>query len=126
MKTFVALAVLALTVPVAAETPPTRGTSAQEEARADAALAGHYYLSGLMETGSELLLRPDGTFEWFLSYGALDQFASGRWVNDGIVVTLEVDAAVPAPPPFTSLQLRIEGADLIPDSFGKGRYARSP
>jgi hypothetical protein len=126
VKTLVALAVLALTVPVAAETPPTRSTSAKDQARADTALAGHYYLSGVMETGSELLLRPDGTFEWFLSYGALDQFASGHWASDGNVVTLKVDAAVPPPPPFTSLQLRIEGADLIPDSFGKGRYTRSP
>ena len=51
------------------------------------ALVGHYYLMGVMETGSELLLRPDGLFEWSLSYGALDQDAQGAWrVEDDEVV----------------------------------------
>ncbi|WP_395334586.1 hypothetical protein WBP06_23755 [Novosphingobium sp. BL-8H] len=54
----------------------------------DVAFAGHYYLSGVMETGSELLLRPDGTFEWYLSYGALDQFADGTWRRDGDTILL--------------------------------------
>lgn len=54
----------------------------------DRAYVGHYYLSGVMETGSELLLRPDGTFEWYLSYGALDQYARGSWVSDGGAVVL--------------------------------------
>jgi hypothetical protein len=54
----------------------------------DPAFVGHYYLSGIMETGSELLLRDDGSFEWYMSYGALDQFANGTWrrVNDRIVL----------------------------------------
>ena len=54
-----------------------------------AGLAGHYYLSGVMETGSELLLRPDGSFEWYLSYGAMDQAAQGSWrvEGDSIVLT---------------------------------------
>lgn len=54
----------------------------------DPAFVGHYYLSGIMETGSELLLREDGSFEWYMSYGALDQFANGTWrrVNDRIVL----------------------------------------
>ncbi|MEG3175600.1 hypothetical protein U1872_05105 [Sphingomonas sp. RB3P16] len=42
-------------------------------------LVGHYYLVGVMETGSELLLRPDGLFAWSLSYGAVDQDAQGAW-----------------------------------------------
>ena len=44
-----------------------------------AALAGHYYLQGVTEVGSELLLKKDGRFEWMLSYGAVDQQASGDW-----------------------------------------------
>lgn len=32
-----------------------------------------------MELGSELLLQADGTFKWYLAYGALDQFAEGTW-----------------------------------------------
>ena len=51
-------------------------------------LPGHYYLQGVMETGSELLLKKDGTFEWMLSYGNTDQQASGEWRASGDVVTL--------------------------------------
>jgi hypothetical protein len=61
---------------------------------ADAAFVGHYYLSGVRETGSELLLRPDGTFEWYMSYGALDQSASGRWArqDQSIILTSQAPA----------------------------------
>lgn len=53
-----------------------------------AALAGHYYLQGVTEVGSELLLKNDGRFEWMLSYGAVDQQASGDWRVAGEEVTL--------------------------------------
>lgn len=52
-------------------------------------LAGHYYLRGVMETGSELLLKEDGSFDYFLAYGALDQLASGSWKQQGSQVVLE-------------------------------------
>lgn len=53
------------------------------------ALAGHYYLSGVMETGSELELKPDGSYDYFISYGAVDQFSTGIWrrVGNDIVLT---------------------------------------
>ncbi len=35
-------------------------------------LAGHYILQGVMEVGSELLLKSDGSFEYMLAYGAAD------------------------------------------------------
>jgi hypothetical protein len=54
----------------------------------DASFAGHYYLHGVMEVGSELLLKPDGRFEYMLAYGALDELASGCWTRHGGVVTL--------------------------------------
>jgi len=50
--------------------------------------AGHYVLRGVMEVGSELLLRPDGTFEYMLAYGAADYQASGTWKVDGDAVVL--------------------------------------
>ena len=56
---------------------------------AASALPGHYYLQGVMETGSELLLKKDGTFEWMLSYGNTDEQASGEWRVAGDTVTLE-------------------------------------
>jgi hypothetical protein len=49
--------------------------------------AGHYYLQGLREVGSELLLKPDGTFQYMLAYGAADYQAEGTWQRqDGTVV----------------------------------------
>ncbi|SFG10254.1 TPR repeat [Duganella sp. CF458] len=70
-------------------TPPVRQKSAEEEAlpqddkAADLALQaklpGHYYLSGVREMGAEILLRPNGKFQYSMSYGAVDEFAQGSW-----------------------------------------------
>ena len=68
----------------------------------DTGLVGHYYLAGLRETGSELLLKPDGRFEWMLSYGAVDQFAEGRWTRVGDSVTLLSDMPDKSAPLFTA------------------------
>ena len=55
----------------------------QEDKAADLALQGqlpgHYYLKGVREVGAEILLRPDGTFEYSMAYGAVDEFAQGSW-----------------------------------------------
>lgn len=51
-------------------------------------MAGHYYLHGVMEVGSEMLLKPDGNFEWDLEYGAADYWAKGTWHRDGDAVVL--------------------------------------
>lgn len=60
---------------------------APREIEAMRALVGHYYLEGVREVGSELLLRKDGTFAFMLSYGALDEEGSGEWrLVDGVVV----------------------------------------
>lgn len=66
-------------------------TPAARIGQPDAALAGHYYLSGVMETGSELLLKPDGRFDWYITYGAVDQVAKGRWSRADRTVTLRAD-----------------------------------
>lgn len=66
----------------------------------DEVLEGHYYLSGVMETGSELLLKANGQFEWFISYGAVDQMAKGRWGRSGNTVTLAVDPHAKEQPLF--------------------------
>ena len=106
---------------------------------ADAALAGEYSLDGVMETGSGLLLRSDGSFEWYFSYGALDLSARGSWKREGDVVELKV-AEMGFPPQmpetkFERLRLRIDGGELVPswpwdmDAFRKhgerGRYVRN-
>ena len=94
------------------------------------ALAGEYHLDGVMETGSGLLLREDGTFEWFFTYGALDLGARGKWTREGDTVELAV-AEMGFPPQFPEtkfdrMRLRVEGANLVPawpwdmDAFRKG------
>lgn len=86
--------------------------------------SGHYYLEGVMETGSELLLRPDGRFQWYLVVGALDLFAEGVWSEkDGIVLlTAQKTKDVPRPG-FDTLRLTIRDADLIPPD-GHGAYVQ--
>ncbi len=125
----------------ALEQVQTTATQAQAQDKpmpVDAALAGEYSLGGVMETGSGLLLRSDGSFEWYFSYGALDLGARGTWVRTGDAVELRVvDMGYPPQVPqakFDRMQLRIDDGDLVPawpwdmDGFRKGsergRYAR--
>ena len=103
-------------------------------AAGDARHAGHYYLNGVMEVGSELLLRPDGSFEFMLAYGANDQYGKGCWVKKGSVI--EVIPAgrsrastrhTPDDRGFGGLVLTVSGRDLIWDIGGsgyKGRFER--
>ncbi len=100
----------------------------------DARLAGHYYLNGVMEVGSELLLRKDGSFEFMLAYGANDQYGKGCWVKKGS--TVEVIPAgrgsasthhTPDDRGFSGLVLTISGSSLvwnINESGHKGRYEK--
>lgn len=71
-----------------------------ETAPGDDALVGHYYLSGVHEVGSELLLRLDGHFEWMLAYGAVDNAATGQWVRQGKTITLTADRPAKGKPLF--------------------------
>ncbi|MBD8620638.1 hypothetical protein IFT67_17080 [Sphingomonas sp. CFBP 13728] len=89
-----------------ADAPSAQGTPADERAgdhATPAALVGHYYLMGVMETGSELLLRPDGQFDWALSYGALDQEAQGMWHVERDEVVLVASAPSAQKPLFSYL-----------------------
>ena len=60
-------------------------------------LAGHYVLRGVMEVGSELLLKSDGSFEYMLAYGAADYWAKGTWRRDGNAVVLQSAGKEEAP-----------------------------
>jgi hypothetical protein len=83
-----------------------------------AALAGEYHLDGVMETGSGLLLREDGTFAWFFTYGALDLGARGKWTRAGDGIDLVVDEmGYPPQMPetkFERMHLRVDGDVLLP------------
>ena len=124
---------LALCAPASAQDATQHAAHAQP-----AALAGDYHLSGVMETGSGLRLREDGTFEWFFTYGALDLAARGKWTRagDGIDLNVEEMGLPPQFPQtkFDRMHLRIDGDELVPqwpwdmDDFRKneerGAYER--
>jgi hypothetical protein len=99
-------------------------------APADPTLAGHYEMHGVMEVGSELLLKADGRFQYMLAYGALDELASGCWARHGGMVTLYADkfeASMEDPIKFNRLDLSIaSGGKLIRrfDAGHVGAYAR--
>ena len=94
-------------------------------------LAGHYALKGVMEVGSEIVLRKDGSFEFMLAYGANDQYGKGCWVQEGSTVSL-----IPAGRPvvsgrhtpestgFSGIELQIEGDALLWDIGGSGHTGR--
>ncbi|MDP8983123.1 MAG: hypothetical protein M3O35_21320 [Acidobacteriota bacterium] len=65
-------------------------------------IPGHYVLRGVMEVGSELLLRPNGTFEYMLAYGASDYEAKGTWRRDQDAVVLNTSGT--EAPPFRLLK----------------------
>ncbi len=73
-------------------------TCATVEAKDD--MAGHYFLEGVRETGSELLLRPDGRFEWYITYGAVDQNARGTWTRTGDKILLHAEGPDRSKPLF--------------------------
>ncbi|MCR5858506.1 hypothetical protein [Mesorhizobium sp. J428] len=70
-------------------------------------LAGHYYLNGVMEVGSELLLRKDGSFEFMLAYGANDQYGKGCWAQDGSKISLVPRRPQPRQRPAHARQPRL-------------------
>jgi len=61
-------------------------------------VAGNYVLEGGHEMGSELMLKPDGQFQYMLAYGAADYTATGKWHIAGETVVL--DSKIPNAPAF--------------------------
>ncbi|MEI7051718.1 hypothetical protein WCL09_15100 [Pseudomonas koreensis] len=87
-------------------------------------LDGHYYLTGAMEMGAELMLRKDGTFDAGVSYGSADGFAKGTWQVENNTVTLKSNTKPASNSDlsglFQDLQLAIEPNCLAVD-FGNGK-----
>jgi hypothetical protein len=54
-------------------------------------VAGHYTLRNVREMGSELLLRPDGSFEFMVVYGAADYWSKGTWKSENGAVILDTE-----------------------------------
>ncbi len=70
-------------------------------------VAGHYYLEGVHEVGSEMLLLPNGRFQYFLAYGAYAENATGDWRVDGELIILNTSGGY-IPPRFTLKQSSIK------------------
>lgn len=87
-----ALQAAGVTLKQACPRAPAAGKTA---AKAATRLAGHYYLRGVREVGSELLLSADGRFDYLMSYGATDIQASGAWRSDGKQVILDTPPIQP-------------------------------
>ena len=49
-------------------------------------LAGEYMVPNLREMVTGFLLKPDNSFQFFLTYGALDRYATGQWRREGDTV----------------------------------------
>jgi hypothetical protein len=86
-----------------------------------AALAGEYD-GGQMEIGAGLRLERNGRFEYFLSYGALDEQATGRWHATGSGVVLDSDPVneprfelvASEPGPAEGFDISLETPDELP------------
>lgn len=50
-------------------------------------ISGEFYLQGVREMASGFLIKPDQTFQYFFSYGALDRQAKGNWKLEGDTIT---------------------------------------
>jgi len=61
--------------------------------------AGRYRLADGPDVASELVIRPDGHFEYALIAGALDEHAEGHWERSGADIQLFTDPR-PVPPVF--------------------------
>ena len=107
-----------------------RVSQRQSRQRPDASLAGHYYMRGVMEVGSELQLQANGEFAYMLAYGALDEYAAGCWSREGKTVTLVVskfEANAEDTMKFERLDLEItSGGKLVRrfDGSHSGTYSR--
>ncbi len=102
--------------------------------KGDASVPGRYVLDGVPETGSQLLMRKDGSFEFYLAYGANDQYGKGCWTQHGNNIALIPSGKRTIAPDhtpdtrgFTGILLRKEGNVLvweIPGSHVEGRYRK--
>jgi hypothetical protein len=92
---------------------------------ADTGPAGHYRLSGGPDVASELLIKPDGHFEYFLAAGALDEHAEGHWTLSGSEMRLftepkPVTAAFSENPPSRTDQAILSVMVAWPGAQGQG------
>ena len=85
-----ALPVLAMSVTIALSGPAAAGPAVAP------GLAGAYRLHQGPDMASELILKPDGKFDYFLAAGSLDEMSHGTWRAEGKSLRL---TTIPKPLP---------------------------
>ena len=103
--------------------------AAQKCEQADPSLSGKYELTGVMETGSVILLDADGRFGYMLTVGAYEEIARGCWrrKDKSIVLNPTEIRANSGEPSFKQLNLELdEKGELTRFHEGKryGVYVR--
>ncbi len=102
--------------------------------KGDPSWRGVYTMQGVPEVGSQFVLKPDGSFEFYLAYGANDQYGKGCWTQtDRVVALIPAGQRTIAPDHtpdtrgFTGILLLKDGRDLlwrIAGSHYTGRYRK--
>jgi hypothetical protein len=97
LRIFCSVVLLTSALPLASvHAEPAQAAPVQSAASITRESLAGTYDGGQMEVGAELLLKPDGHFNYELAYGALDEAAEGTWeFRDGAVFLTTVPAVVP-------------------------------
>ena len=95
---------------IAAMTALATPLSAAPCKQADAKLAGSYELTGVMETGSVIILAADGRFGYMLTVGAFEEIGRGCWhrKNDVVILKTSDIKANNGKPSFKELSLKLD------------------
>ena len=56
--------------------------------KGDKSFVGQYTMNGVPEVGSQLRINKDGSFEFYLAYGANDQYGKGCWTQTDKLIAL--------------------------------------
>lgn len=99
---------------------PAFGLQAAEQP----SFVGRYYLQGVREAGSELVLRTDGSYSWMLAYGNQDHLSEGRWSRQGdrIVLTATLPTATGSLVWFDTKQKKIPWSFEAEQALQEQRY----
>lgn len=86
---------------------------------AQAAAQAGFYRSATMEVGAALELEADGKFAYALDYGAVSEFAEGRWTAvPGRILLTATTMEGARDPVFKDTPLTIDGDSLLMQRYG--------